>query len=77
MKIPAGVDTGDRIRLSGQGEAAPPGGMAGDLYVEVHVREHSIFQRDGNDLYCEVPIRSAQAALGARSRCRRWMARSR
>ena len=65
MKIPAGVDTGDRIRLAGEGEAGPAGAPAGDLYVEVRVREHEIFQRDGDDLYCEVPIRFSQAALGA------------
>ena len=65
MKIPAGVDNGDRIRLQGEGEAGPSGAPAGDLYVEVNVREHKIFQRDGDDLYCEVPIRFSQAALGA------------
>jgi molecular chaperone DnaJ len=65
VRIPAGVDNGDRIRLSGQGEAGPPGAEPGDLYVDVRVREHAIFQRDGNDLHCEVPIRFAQAALGA------------
>ncbi len=65
VKIPAGVDNGDRIRLQGEGEAGPGGAPAGDLYVEVHVREHEIFQRDGDDLYCEVPIRFSQAALGA------------
>ena len=65
VKIPAGVDTGDRIRLAGEGEAGPAGAAAGDLYVEVRVREHDIFQRDGDDLYCEVPIRFSQAALGA------------
>jgi molecular chaperone DnaJ len=65
VNIPAGVDNGDRIRLTGQGEAGPAGGEAGDLYVEVRVREHAIFQRDGNDLHCELPIRFAQAALGA------------
>ncbi len=65
VQIPAGVDNGDRIRLSGQGEAGPAGAPAGDLYVEVHVREHAIFQRDGNDLHCELPIRFSQAALGA------------
>jgi molecular chaperone DnaJ len=52
------------VRLSGQGEAAPSGGQPGDLYVEVHVREHAIFKRQGNDLFCEIPIRFAQAALG-------------
>ena len=65
VKIPAGVDNGDRIRLQGEGEAGPAGAQAGDLYVEVTVREHAIFQRDGDDLYCEVPIRFSQAALGA------------
>jgi molecular chaperone DnaJ len=65
VQIPAGVDNGDRIRLSGQGEAGPGGTPAGDLYVEVQVREHAIFQREGNDLYCELPIRFSQAALGA------------
>jgi molecular chaperone DnaJ len=65
VKIPAGVDNGDRIRLSGQGEAGPSGSPAGDLYVEVRVREHAIFKRDGDDLHCEVPIRFAQAALGS------------
>jgi molecular chaperone DnaJ len=65
IKIPAGVDNGDRIRLSGQGEAGPAGTVPGDLYVEVRVREHAIFQRDGDDLHCEIPIRFAQAALGA------------
>ena len=65
VAVPAGVDNGDRIRLTGQGEAGPAGAAAGDLYVEVQVREHAIFQREGNDLYCEVPIRFSQAALGA------------
>ena len=65
VKIPAGVDTGDRIRLAGEGEAGPAGAPAGDLYVEIRVREHAIFQRDGDDLHCEVPIRFSQAALGA------------
>ncbi|QMW16597.1 molecular chaperone DnaJ [Pseudoalteromonas sp. MT33b] len=64
VKIPAGVDTGDRIRLSGEGEAGMHGAPAGDLYVQVSVREHPIFQRDGNNLYCEVPIGFTTAALG-------------
>lgn len=64
VKIPAGVDNGDRIRLAGEGEAGPAGAPPGDLYVEVRVREHAIFQRDGDDLHCEVPIRISQAALG-------------
>ncbi|WP_151670090.1 molecular chaperone DnaJ [Nitrincola schmidtii] len=64
VKIPAGVDTGDRIRLSGEGEAGSHGGPSGDLYVQVNVREHPIFQRDGKHLYCEVPISFVDAALG-------------
>lgn len=65
VKIPEGVDSGDRIRLAGQGEAGPPGTSPGDLYVEVRVRPHTIFQREGDDLFCEVPIRFSQATLGA------------
>ena len=64
VKIPAGVDNGDRIRLAGEGEAGPAGTPPGDLYVEVRVRPHEIFARDGDDLHCEVPIRISQAALG-------------
>ncbi|WP_017445655.1 molecular chaperone DnaJ [Gayadomonas joobiniege] len=64
VKIPAGVDTGDRIRLAGEGEAGPNGAASGDLYVQVHVKEHAIFDRDGNNLYCEVPIGFTTAALG-------------
>ncbi|NHI00343.1 MULTISPECIES: molecular chaperone DnaJ [Oceanimonas] len=64
VKIPAGVDTGDRIRLSGEGEAGEAGAPAGDLYVQMHVREHEIFVRDGNNLFCEVPISYTAAALG-------------
>ncbi|HQW59647.1 MAG TPA: molecular chaperone DnaJ [Thermomonas sp.] len=64
VKIPAGVDNGDRIRLAGEGEAGPAGSPPGDLYVEVRVRPHPIFERDGDDLHCEVPIRISQAALG-------------
>ena len=64
VKIPPGVDTGDRIRLSGEGEAGAEGGPAGDLYVQVHVREHEFFQRDGKNLYCEVPISMFDACLG-------------
>ena len=63
-KIPAGVDTGDRIRLSGEGEAGERGGPSGDLYIEVRVKEHAIFTRDGANLYCEVPISFATACLG-------------
>lgn len=64
VKIPAGVDTGDRIRLNGEGEGGMNGGPAGDLYVQVNVKPHSIFQRDGRDLYCEVPISFVDATLG-------------
>ncbi|KGM53587.1 molecular chaperone DnaJ [Lysobacter arseniciresistens ZS79] len=64
VKIPAGVDNGDRIRLAGEGEAGPAGSPPGDLYVDVRVREHDIFRRDGDDLHCDVPIRLGQAALG-------------
>ena len=64
VKVPAGVDTGDRIRLSGEGEAGPEGAPAGDLYVQVVVRDHPIFKRDGADLYCEIPLSIVDAALG-------------
>jgi len=64
IKIPAGVDNGDRIRLTGEGEAGRNGGPAGDLYVEVHVRAHAIFERDGSHLSCEVPVSFATATLG-------------
>jgi molecular chaperone DnaJ len=64
VKIPAGVDEGDRIRLSGEGEAGVNGGPTGDLYVVVHLKEHPIFQRDGANLHCEMPISFSTAALG-------------
>lgn len=64
VKIPAGVDTDDRIRLSGEGEAGVNGGPAGDLYVVIHLKPHSVFQREHNDLHCEMPISFATAALG-------------
>ena len=64
VKIPAGVDTGDRIRLGGEGEAGVNGGPSGDLYVVIHLKEHSVFKRDGDDLHCEMPISFATAALG-------------
>jgi molecular chaperone DnaJ len=64
VKIPAGVDTGDRVRLTGEGEAGRNGGPPGDLYVEVHVRAHPIFEREGANLSCEVPVSFATAALG-------------
>lgn len=64
VKIPAGVDTGDRIRLSGEGAAGEQGAPAGDLYVQVQVKRHPIFEREENNLHCEVPISFAMAALG-------------
>lgn len=64
VTIPAGVDTGDRIRLAGEGEAGTHGAPGGDLYVQVHVKSHDIFVRDGNNLHCEVPLSFATAALG-------------
>ncbi len=64
VRIPAGVDTGDRIRLAGEGEAGLNGGPPGDLYVQIEVREHPIFSREGRHLYCEVPIDFVDAALG-------------
>lgn len=64
VKIPAGVDSGDRVRLTGEGEAGVAGGPAGDLYVQIAVRQHPIFKREGKDLYCEVPIGFTEAALG-------------
>jgi molecular chaperone DnaJ len=64
VKVPAGVDNGDRIRLTGEGEAGFSGGPSGDLYVDIHVRPHAIFTREGQDLSCEVPVSFATAALG-------------
>ncbi|URJ28062.1 molecular chaperone DnaJ [Candidatus Blochmannia vicinus (nom. nud.)] len=64
VKIPAGVNTGDRIRLSGEGESGINGAPAGDLYVQVQVRKHPIFDREERNLYCEVPISFSMAALG-------------
>ena len=64
VKIPAGVDTGDRIRLAGEGEGGSLNGPPGDLFVQIQVREHRIFQRDGKHLFCEVPISFIDAALG-------------
>ncbi len=65
IKIPPGVDTGARLRSAGNGEGGIRGGPAGNLYVVLHVRPHEIFQREGDDLICEVPVRFVQAALGA------------
>ena len=64
VSVPAGVDSGDRIRMNGEGEAGRNGGPAGDLYVEIRVREHAIFEREGSHLSCEVPISFTTAALG-------------
>ncbi len=64
VKIPAGVDEGDRIRLSGEGEAGVNGGPSGDLYVVIQIRQHPVFTRDHNDLHCEMPVSFTTAALG-------------
>jgi molecular chaperone DnaJ len=64
VKIPKGVDTGDRIRLSGEGEAGEAGATPGDLYIQVQVKPHELFERDGKNLYCEVPISFVIAATG-------------
>ncbi len=64
VKIPAGINHGNRIRLNSEGEAARLGGVSGDLYVQIHIKPHHIFQRDDNHLYCEVPIPFTIATLG-------------
>jgi molecular chaperone DnaJ len=64
VKVPAGVDEGDQIRLGGEGEAGEGGGPAGDLYVQVRLKPHAIFKRDHDDLYCEMPVSFATAAMG-------------
>ena len=64
VNIPAGVETGTRIRLSGEGEAGMRGGPPGDLYIFIQVADHPIFQRDGSDLFCRVPVSMTKAALG-------------
>ena len=64
VKIPSGVDEGDRVRLSGEGEPGVNGGPPGDLYVQVHIKPHGVFQRDHDDLHCEMPISFTTAALG-------------
>ena len=66
VKIPAGIDEGMRIRLSGNGEPGVNGGPAGDLYVEIHMKKHTVFDRDGDDLTCEMPISMTTAALGGK-----------
>lgn len=65
LKIPAGVDTGARMRLRGEGEGGRRGGPSGDLYVVVHVHEHDFFKRDGDTIYCRLPVSMVKAALGA------------
>jgi molecular chaperone DnaJ len=68
VRVPAGIATGQRLRLTGEGEAGGPGGPAGDLYVVIHVQEHPFFQRDGNDLHCELPLNFPTVALGGEIR---------
>ena len=65
VKVPAGIDTGQRLKLRGEGEPSPNGGPAGDLYVEISIHPHKVFQRHGPDLICEVPITFSQATLGS------------
>jgi molecular chaperone DnaJ len=64
VKVPGGIDHDQRLRLTGEGQPGLKGGPSGDLYVHVSVKEHQIFQRDGFDVFCEVPVSFAQAALG-------------
>ena len=68
VRIPAGIATGQRMRLSAEGEAGPSGGPAGDLYVVIHVQEHQFFHREGNDLFCEIPLNYPTLALGGEIR---------
>ena len=68
VRIPPGIATGQRLRLGGEGEAGPSGGPSGDLYVVIHVQEHPFFHREGNDLYCEVPVSFPIIALGGEIR---------
>jgi molecular chaperone DnaJ len=65
VRIPAGVDNGARLRIQGEGEAGSYNGPSGDLYVVIYVEEHPFFQRQGNNIYCQVPIGIVQAVLGA------------
>ena len=64
VKVPAGIDTGQRLRLQGEGEHGPNGGPTGDLYVVIDVKEHKIFQREGSDLLCEIPVTFPTLILG-------------
>jgi len=68
VKVPAGIATGQRLRLSSEGEAGPAGGPPGDLYVVIHVQDHPFFQRDGNDLFCEIPLNYPTLAMGGEIR---------
>lgn len=65
VKVPAGIDHGQRLRIRGEGEASPSGGPAGDLYVEIYIKPHKVFERRQSDLVCEVPITYSQAVLGS------------
>jgi molecular chaperone DnaJ len=64
VRIPPGVDTGSKLRSAGNGEAGVYGGRGGDLYIVIHVKDHEIFERQGDDLFCEIPIKFTLAALG-------------
>jgi molecular chaperone DnaJ len=64
VRIPPGIASGQRLRLTGEGEAGPSSGPPGDLYVVVHVQDHAFFQREGNDLFCEIPVSYPTLALG-------------
>jgi molecular chaperone DnaJ len=77
VKIPAGINEGMRIRSAGNGEPGTNGGPPGDLYIEIRIKPHEIFERDGDDLHCTVPVGLTTAALGGTSRCPRWAARPR
>ncbi len=75
LKIPAGVETGSRLRLRGEGEEGEHGGPSGDLYVFLDVENHEVFERNGDDIYCRTPITFLQATLGGRWRCQHWRVR--
>ena len=64
VKIPAGIDDGAQLRIAGEGEAGTRGGPPGDLYIVIHVKPHPFFEREGDDIFCEVPLTFTQAALG-------------
>src|SRR5690606_40746753 len=64
VRIPAGIDEGMRIRSAGNGEPGTNGGPPGDLYIEIRIRQHEVFERDGDDLHCTVPVGMTTAALG-------------